>query len=130
LEVIKLKGEFKELFKIRVFFINLVILLTLWIVSSFNWYMITFQVKYIGGDIFLNTYLATGGDLIAIAMSGVMKEILGIKQSFVIMFGISLLGSLIYIVVETKNSTIIAIIVLIAKFGIGGTFNICFLANS
>jgi hypothetical protein len=92
--------------------------------------MITFQVKYIGGDIYLNTYLATGGDLFAVALSGIMKELIGIKLTFVILFGLSLLGSLIYIFVETVNKTVIAIIVLIAKFGIGGTFNICFLANS
>jgi hypothetical protein len=61
--------------------------------------MITFQVKYIGGDIYLNTYLATGGDLFATAMSGIMTEIIGIKLSLVILFGLSLGGALIYIFV-------------------------------
>jgi hypothetical protein len=87
-------------------------------------------LKYIGGDIYLNTYLATGGDLIAAIISGIMHEYMSLKLSFAIMFGLSLSGAVVYIFYETTNTMTIAIIILFAKFGLGGTFNLCFLANS
>ena len=63
-------------------------------------------------------------------MSGILLEYAGLRLSFFLSFAISLSGSVIYIVLESKEAIVIAIVVLLAKFGLGGAFNIVFLATS
>ena len=125
---VQLKGEFKELFKHRPFLINLLILIIAWITSSFDWYLIGFQLDNIGGSIFINTYISAASDLIVTLLSGIIYYYIGIKLSFIILFLISGVGGIINMVVQTDNDYGIALMLLIAKFGVGGTFTLVFLS--
>ena len=47
-------GSIRDIFKVRRYFINLLILIFAWITTSFNLYLVTYLLKYIKGDIFTN----------------------------------------------------------------------------
>ena len=63
-------------------------------------------------------------------ISGFIYYYIGLRLCLIILFLISASGAIIYLTVSTTNSIVIACFVLIAKFGVGGTFNIVYIANS
>lgn len=59
-EEIKLKeNPIKMMIKEPRLFINLMIVCFSWIACSFNYFLISFDVKHLGGNIFINTSLIT-----------------------------------------------------------------------
>lgn len=50
--------RFRDLLRVRVFFVNLLVMNLAWSASSFNYYMIGYYFKYIPGDIYLNVMYA------------------------------------------------------------------------
>ena len=57
----------KELFKNKLLMPNLMIFIWLWIVASFSYNMIIFQLKYLEGDIYVNGIVAAGAEMCAYA---------------------------------------------------------------
>ena len=77
--------------------INLVVLLFLWVASAFDYYLINFQLKYIDGDIYVNTIVSSVSEVTAYIVSGALYDRIGPKISFVVSFVIGIIGSLFYI---------------------------------
>eukprot|EP00347_Sterkiella_histriomuscorum_P016560 403352729 len=125
----ELTGSLKDLFKIRRHAINLVILVTIWIASSFNYYLINFQLKYIEGDFFINSIVASLVEVPAYILSGILYQKLGIKFVLTFSFGVSIVGSILLIIFFDQIK-LIPVFILLARFGVASTFNICYLANS
>jgi hypothetical protein len=71
-KIIKLSGKARDLIKIRVFFINLIVLTIIWSVSAFNYYLINFEIKYINGNIFNNFMISAASDIVAFILSGLL----------------------------------------------------------
>lgn len=46
-EVVELTGSLKEFLSVRTYLINLIVMIGVWVVSSFDYYMISFELKYI-----------------------------------------------------------------------------------
>jgi OCT family organic cation transporter-like MFS transporter 4/5 len=103
---------------------NLFFLTILWMVSSFDYYMISFQLKYIKGDIYINTAASSFSEVIAYAVGGSMMAYLGIRKSFIISFMVGVLGSLLLIFVNPADvdKIVLAVFVLASKFGVSATF--------
>ena len=74
--------------------------------------------------------MSSASDLIVTVISGVIYYYIGIKLSFVILFFISAAGGIILMIVQTNNEYSIASMLLVAKLGVGGTFNLVFISNS
>jgi len=51
-----IEGKLSELWKYTQYRYNLLICITLWIICSFGYYLLTYVLKYLGGDIFINAY--------------------------------------------------------------------------
>ena len=92
--------------------------------------MINFELKYIHVSIFINTLLSSTCEIPSYFISGLVYEKLGIKVTLLGFYGMSILGSIAYLIVKTENNILIAIMILFTKFGISGTFNIAYLANA
>ena len=125
----KVDGSIKNLIKDRTMFVNLVVLLFLWVASAFDYYLINFQLKYIEGDIYVNTVVSSVSEVTAYIVSGALYDKIGPKVSFVASFVIGIIGSLFYITLSTSYKSMVPIMVLGAKFGISGSFNVVYLAN-
>ena len=69
---------------------NLAICSVLFIACTYNYYMINFYLKYVGGNIFVNVILSTISENIAYNVGSCMESKLGLKKSFVLSFAISI----------------------------------------
>jgi nitrate/nitrite transporter NarK len=125
----KVDGSIKNLIKDRAMFINLVVLLFLWVASAFDYYLINFQLKYIDGDIYVNTIVSSVSEVTAYIISGALYDRIGPKISFVGSFVIGIIGSLFYITLSSTHKGLVPLMVLGSKFGISGSFNVVYLAN-
>ena len=65
-----------------------------WISSSFGYYLIGYDLKYIRGDIYNNTYSSSGSELFAFLLSGFLYKRLGLKMVLLISYVVSLAGML------------------------------------
>jgi hypothetical protein len=129
-EELQLTGSLKDLLKIRRHMINLAIVVVVWIASSFNFYLISFQLKYIKGDVFVNTFVSAGSELPAIIIGGLMYQKVGLRFTLCLFFCIALSGSICLLILSDLREDLIPIFILLAKAGVSGTFNLCYLANA
>ena len=123
-------GGFKDLVRVRRHFINLIIMVSVWIASSFDFYLLNFQMKNIKGNIFLNTFSSSFSELPAIILSGYMYKRIGMKLTLIIWFSVALVGGLSLMIFGGANENLIPVFVLFSKAGVTATFNLCYLANA
>ena len=109
--------------------INLILMTVFWTSSSFNYYIITFYLKYIPGNIYVNTSLACIAEVIAYLCSGFVMNIFGVKLSFIISYVLAATGGILLVIFFNAEGILIAVFVLFAKFGISFAFNLTYLAT-
>lgn len=108
---------------------NLMLMTVFWTVSSFNYYIMTFYLKYIPGSVYLNTSLSCIAEIIAYLCSGLVMGFFGVKLSFIISFILAAAGGIFLVIFFSADGALIAVFVLFAKFGISFAFNIAYLAT-
>ncbi len=72
----------KDLVKIRRHLINLLLMIYIWIASSFDMYLITFQMKYLPGSIYINTFVSSSVDIPISIVTGVLYAKLDLDLPF------------------------------------------------
>ena len=103
-------------------------MIILWSISSFDYYLISFFMKYIPGNIFINASFSTIAEIVATMTSGFVYKFFGPKTAFVLCFTISAVGGiLIAFIPSTGNPYLEAFFVLVAKFGISFAFTMVYL---
>jgi hypothetical protein len=117
------------LIKIRRHLLNLLILIFLWIASAFNYYLINFRMKYIEGNIFVNSAVASTSEIVAYILSGVLYQKIGIRFTLISAFTVSCTGA-IALTIWGTHKDFIPLMILATRFGVSATFNICYLANA
>ncbi len=125
----KLSGTLMELLRNKKHLKNIIIVLFLWGISSFNYFLINFQLKYIEGDIYINTMMNAVSEIAAYIISGLLYSIIGPRVAFFCSFLISCLGSIFYITYGTSAPSLVPLMVLGTKFGIAAAFNLVWLVN-
>lgn len=110
--------------------INLVVMCYMWASTSFCYYMISLYMKYLPGNIFINTIASGSAEFIAYGLGGILYTKLGIKKSYSLLYAISSLGGILIIILGTDSVTWMPVFVMISKFGIAGCFTICYISNS
>ena len=108
---------------------NLILMAIFWTASSFNYYIITFYLKYIPGNVFVNTSLSCIAEVFAYIGSGFLINIFGVKLSYIISFILAAVGGVLLVIFFNAEGALIAVFVLFAKFGISFAFNLCYLAT-
>ena len=99
----KIDASIKTLIKDRSMLINVVCLLFLWIASTFDYYLINFQLKYIDGDIYTNTIVSSVSEVTAYLVSGAVYDKIGARVTFIGSYIIGIIGSLFYILFSESN---------------------------
>ncbi len=87
----------KQLIQNRVYLFNLIIFIIMWVISGFNYYMVYFQIKYMEGDFYINTIIASCAELSAYIISSPIIDRIDVRITYVISFTIGAIGSLCYI---------------------------------
>ena len=108
---------------------NLILMTIFWTASSFNYYIMTFYLKYIPGNIYVNTSLSCIAELVAQVTSGVIMNVFGVKLSFIISFFVAAAGGIFLVIFFSADGALIAVFVLFAKYGISFAFNVAYLAT-
>lgn len=101
----------------------------MWVASSFSYYLISFQLKYISGDFFVNTAVSSLTEAPAYLLGGLLYSRIGIKGVFVGSYIISVIGGILLLLFQ-KYTSIVPVMILFAKFGVSSTFNMCYLGNA
>ena len=109
--------------------VNLILMTIFWTVSSINYYVMTFYLKYIPGSVYLNTSLSCIAEIIAYIGSGLVMNTFGVKLSFIISFILAGAGGILLVIFFQADGYLIGVFVLFAKFGISFAFNIAYLAT-
>lgn len=92
------EGKMWELCHYRILRINLLVLVVCWMSCSFGFYMLAYVLKYLNGDIFLNAYSVSAGEIIGKLSTIFLLRCTSLKRVFLIAFGMSSLGSLLLVI--------------------------------
>ena len=122
-------GSLKVLLKNKRHLSNLLVVLFLWVASAFDYFLINFQLKYIKGDIYINTIVSSVSEVIAYIISGAIFGIIGPKITFVSSYVIAIIGSVFYIIFSGSAETLVPVMILGSKFGIAAAFNCVWMSN-
>ena len=109
--------------------INLIIMTVVWLSGSFNYYLISYQLKYLDGDLFINTIISSLSEITANITSAMLLYFIGIKNAFIISFAIAAAGMLCLIYVETDSQGLLGLFILGSKYGVSQVFNMAYLGN-
>ena len=122
------KGSLKDLCIDKKLRRNLMLATYLWITVSFNYYLISFYMKYINGSIYLNNFLSALADFLGNLSAGFVITKAGMKRSI---FGYyALTGIFGFGLIFTQdNAIIVPICVFVSKFGISSAFNGMYLSS-
>ena len=75
-------------------------MIVVWLASSFCYYLISYQLKYIHGDIFINSITSSFSEIIAYILLGILLSQIGLKKVLALSFLLSLAGMLCLIYVK------------------------------
>lgn len=89
--------DFNNLTDDRVHFANLVIMNVAWSSTSFGFYLISYYMKYIPGDIYTNVVLSALADCLSSFFSGYLITKVGTQKTLVVSFFISGIFSLLLV---------------------------------
>lgn len=104
-------------------------MIVVWVSSSFGYYLISYQVKYLKGNLYLNGVILTLSEVAAYALSVLIFKKLGLKLTFVLSYALAALGMLCLIFLKTENKYIIGMFIIGCRFGVSQTFNLAFIGN-
>ena len=115
----------KELFNERILKVNLGCSIMIWLLGSFNFYLITFYLKSFPGNIYINSMCFAGADLIAYMSSGFVLKFLTISKGLFFSYSLSLVGGLTYLLnYQTESTWLIPVLVCFSRIGGSMSFNI------
>ena len=67
-------------------------MLVVWMASSFCYYLISYQLKYLHGNIFINGIVSSSSEILAYCTSGVMVMTFKIKNTLIFSYALAFLG--------------------------------------
>lgn len=95
----------------------------------FNYYLITFYLKYFPGNIFENSLYFALSDLLAYAISGIILKVSTTTKSFLVSYCVSTLGGILYLCFHSKAS-LMPIFIILCRLGNSMSFNVAFGSNA
>ncbi len=112
----RMTGSLKDLIKVRRHYLNLIILALLWMLTTFNEFLLTFQSKYFKGNKFINSISSAACNIPVIFLSGIFYQKIGIKATFCMAYVVSLIGGICLISFQSHTSAI-PLMVIAARLG-------------
>ena len=110
--------------------VNLVVFVLMFSVTSFNYYLINFYLKYIPGNVFINTIVAAIADFVAHILVGFIVKYTGNKNAFTLSFILTFVsGILLWYFAGNDMIDSVPYVVLSAKFGASAAFAILYMST-
>ena len=126
------KYTIKDLYTEKLLRMNLLCSILVWLLGSFNLYLITFFLKYFPGNVYLNSICFACADILAFLSSGFVLKFLRINIGLVMSYSISFVASIFYFFnyVNPSNSWVIPLIISFTRFGGMMSFNVAYVSVS
>ena len=86
------KSQFQIICQDNTILVNLICMTMVWVSASFCYYLISFQLKYIQGDIWINSIVSSSSECVAFALSGIIVKKIGLKWTIVMSFIVATVG--------------------------------------
>ena len=102
---------------------NLIGCIIIWSMCSFNFYMLTFFMKYFPGNIFENSLSFAISDVIAFTMSGLIIKYTTVVRGYQVAFVISTVGGVLYVLFSATFEGMIPIFICLARMGVTMAYN-------
>ena len=83
--------------------INLLVMTYMWGTVSFTYYLISFQLKYLPGDVYNNSMASSASELLAYILGGILYKKIGIRLAFCFSYLISVVGGAMILFWGTNN---------------------------
>ena len=111
-------------------FNNMMIALSCWVATSFGFYLINFELKYLPGSVFFNVLMSTAAEIIAKPIAFTAISNLGVKKSYMLCFAIGVLGTILILLTDGRfeSKLVIGLCLFLAKLGIASTFIVNYLS--
>ena len=94
----------------------------IWVSSSFCYYLISYQLKYIKGNIYINGIISSLSEIAAYLASGILTDKFGMKNTLIGAYLIGIVGMVSLIMYDPTgddvNQLLVSIMVLGSKFGV------------
>ena len=110
---------------------NLVVVTLIWLTCSFDFYLIQFLVNTFE-QVYLSGIGSSLSDLLGYSTGGILSTKLGVKGAFLSGFTLATCGGLVILFygLAHQSSPIFPVLVLVAKYGIGVSFNTAFVSHN
>lgn len=95
--------------------------------SSFNFYMLTFFMKYFPGNIFENSLCFAVSDLIAFTVSGIVIKYTRVTRGLKLSFLISSLGGILFVMFSSITA-LIPVFICLCRMGVTMAFNLGYIS--
>ena len=102
---------------------NLLASIVLYMEATFNYYLLSFYLKYFPGSIFENAGIFALSDFGAFIIAGVVLKLVSIPNAFRIALSIAFTGGMLYLC-TSDNAGLVPVFICLARVGQTMTFNV------
>ena len=112
--------------------INLIVMAMVWMASSFCYYLINYQLKYLPGNINVNAILSYFAEMTSYAVQGYLMSKIMAKWTFFSLLVLSAVAGLFIVLLAGSNISDLAYASLVfgAKFGVAGVFGAVYIGHN
>lgn len=110
--------------------VNLLLMTYFWASSSFNYFLTTFMLKYLNGDVFSNVYAAATAEAFGALCCGMLVKRQGLKRTFALSYTIATVGGLLILTIGKEYVGLMPLLVMTIRLGINCSFTLTYLANA
>lgn len=75
-------------------FVNIVKMTVMWTAGSFNQFLLSAQMKYLEGNIFVNFYMFGAAGVLAVLICSFLLGRIGVKSTYILSYYMSIFGAL------------------------------------
>jgi len=109
---------------------NLIIMTFFWSSASFDFFLTTFMLKYLDGNVFSNVYAAITADVLGAVFCGLLMRSQGLKRSFAFSNAVATVGGLLILTIGKRYVSLMPFLIMTIRFGINTSFTLVFNANA
>lgn len=128
MNVIDKESPFKLMKADPVLVINLLIIMASWISTSFNNYLLSFNIRNFGGDLYINAWAFGLSGILGKIIAGFLRKYFSTKLSLLIMLVIVCMFG--FGLIFFKNAYIVALCIGMIELGIGGSFTLVYFVTT
>jgi len=107
---------------------NILVMICVWSTTSAGYYLINFNMKYVGGSIMSNIVASCSSEIFADLVAFLIFEYYGSKVSLILFFSVSGAAG-VFGCFEFSSPTIIIGIILTARFGVAASFCVIYITT-